>query len=152
MEPFAAAYVMRLQELVRGYESALQGLSPEALDWRPGPEMNSLTVLVTHAAAAARYLVGDVIAGEPSGRVRAEEFVTVGQDAEQLRQRLQEVSTYCQNVVGKLTMADLGQERFSAQHNGNYSVAWFLLRTLDHLSEHMGHAQLTRLLWEQRQA
>jgi hypothetical protein len=150
VEALATAYVERLQELVTGFERALQGLSVDALDWSPGPEMNSLTVLATHTIAAVRYLIGDLIADDPSGRVRAEEFRTVGRSAEELGQGFAAVSAYAQGVVGKLTMDDLARESFSPQHERNVTVAWCLLRALDHLAEHMAHAQLTRLLWEQR--
>jgi hypothetical protein len=112
--------------------------------------MNSITVLATHSAAAVRYLIGDVIVGEPSGRVRETEFRAAGVSAAVLRQRLAEVAAYAQNVVSKLTVAELGQERFSPQHNRNYTVVWAMFRALDHLSEHMAHAQLTRLLWEEQ--
>lgn len=150
MEAFAVAFGERLDELVAGFESALRGLPAEALDWVPGAEMNSLTVLATHAAAAVRYLIGDVAAGEPSGRVREQEFRTVGKSAEALMQRFAEVSSYAKEKVGKFSVADLGKENFSPQHKRNYTVAWCLFRALDHLAEHMAHAQLTRLMWEQR--
>jgi hypothetical protein len=32
------------------------------------------------------------------------------------------------------------------------SGAWGLLHAIEHLSEHVGHAQLTRQLWERREA
>lgn len=150
MEPFATAFVERLHDLVKGFDNAIEGLSPEALDWSPGPEMNSITVLATHAAAAVRYLIGDVVGGDPSGRVREQEFRTRGVDGEQLRQRFAEVVEHSEMIVAKLTTADLGKENYSPQHDRNFTVAWSLFRALDHLSEHMAHAQLTRLLWEQR--
>ena len=34
---------------------AIDGLPPEALDWVPGAEMNSITVLVVHLCGAERY-------------------------------------------------------------------------------------------------
>jgi hypothetical protein len=114
--------------------------------------MNSLAVLATHAAAATRYLVGDVVGGVPSGRVRETEFRTVGVDGEQLRARLGEAARFAEGVAAKLTAEELGQERFSPQHNRNFTVAWSLFRALDHLAEHVGHAQLTRLLWQQQKS
>lgn len=149
MEAFAAAFVERLEELANGFSSALEGLPQEALDWSPGPEMNSLTVLVTHTAAALRYLIGDLVAGEPSNRVREQEFRAMGGDAAALSQRLAEVSAYCRKVVTQLSVADLDQMRISPQHKREFTVALCLFRSLDHMAEHMGHAQMTRLLWEQ---
>ena len=37
--------------------------------------MNSMNVLVVHLIGAERYWIGDVIAGEPSGRDRESEFM-----------------------------------------------------------------------------
>jgi hypothetical protein len=148
MEAVATAFVTRLGELVKGFQGALEGLPAEALDWSPGSQMNSLTVLATHAAAATRYLIGDVIGGVPSGRVREAEFRATGGDAAALAARLVEAATFAEDVVANLSAEELGAERFSPQHKGNYTVAWCMFRALDHLAEHMGHAQLTRLLWE----
>ena len=150
MEAFAAAFVERLQVIGEAFQESVAGLPAEALDWSPGPEMNSLAVLATHAAAATRYLIGDVIAGDPSGRVREDEFRTAGVDAESLRRRLAEMITYAQEVVSQLSVADLEQEHLSPQHNKTVTTAWCLFRALDHLAEHLAHAQLTRMLWLQQ--
>lgn len=148
MEPFAAAFEARLDELVAGFRGAVEGLPAEALDWSPGPQMNSITVLATHATAATRYLIGDVIAGEDSGRVRDAEFRAARVDAVALIQRLEETAAYAKGVVNRLTADDFGKARHSPQHKREFTVAWCMMRALDHLAEHMGHAQLTRLLWE----
>lgn len=150
MEVVYKVFVERLQELFAGYNVALAGLSTEALDWSPGAQMNSLTVLVTHIVAATRYMVGDVVAGEPSGRNREAEFRATGGNEAELRQKLAEVLTYSQQVIARLTPEELARECFSPFHNRHFTVAWSLFRAVDHAAEHMGHAQLTRQLWEQR--
>ncbi len=150
MDVIYTAFVERLQELVAGYDAALAGLSTEALDWSPGVQMNSLTVLATHITAATRYMVGDVVAGEPSGRNREAEFRATGGNEAELRQKLADVLAYSQQVVDRLTPDDLVRECFSPMHKRSYTVAWLLFRSVDHAAEHMGHAQLTRQLWEQR--
>ena len=150
MEPFATAFVDRLQELISSFQQTLSDVPAEALDWSPGPELNSLAVLATHSAAATRYLIGDMVGGVPSGRVRDAEFQTVGIDAAVLRQRLSDAAAIAEEIVAGLSITDLGSERFSPQHNRHFTVAWCMFHTLDHLAEHLGHAQMTRLLWEQR--
>jgi hypothetical protein len=57
---------------------------------------------------------------------------------------------YSQQVVDRLTPDDLTPECFSPIHNRNYTMTWLLFRAADYVAEPMGHAQLTRQLWEQR--
>jgi hypothetical protein len=44
----------RFHELHTDAAITVEGLPPEALDWSPGPEMNSITVLVAHLTSAER--------------------------------------------------------------------------------------------------
>jgi uncharacterized damage-inducible protein DinB len=150
MDGFLMAYSERLRERVANLEETIQGLSQEALNWSPGLGLNSLAVLVTHTAGSMRYTIGDVIAGEPSGRVRDSEFKVSDATPEQLRRRLSDVLAYSLDVVARIRPEELAESRFSPQHNQNFTVAMTLLRTLDHLTEHLGHAEITRTLWEQQ--
>nr|MBC8492461.1 DUF1572 family protein [Chloroflexota bacterium] len=45
-------YWERLQALHADIERTIAGLPQAALDWAPGPEMNSLAVLAVHVAGA----------------------------------------------------------------------------------------------------
>lgn len=149
---FVEAYTERLQSLFDGLEQAITGLPVAALAWSPGAETNTLTVLAVHVSGATRYLIGEVAGGEPSGRVRAAEFATVGLDETALRTQLRGAREVALRVVGGLTTADLARPVYSPQHERQATVAWALLRCLDHLAEHVGHAQMTRQLWEQHAA
>jgi uncharacterized damage-inducible protein DinB len=151
MDPLIVDYIDRLHANMAGLEEALTGLPVEALDWSPGPELNSLTVLATHAAGATRYWIGDVVGRDPSNRVREQEFEMSQRDEAALKARLAEVMDHAQRVLAGLTAADLGELRGPTRF-GDKTVAWALLRALDHLAEHVGHAQMTRQLWNQRQA
>jgi len=150
MDGFLEAYSARLQERVASLDDVIQGLSQEAVNWSPGPGLNSLAVLLTHVAASIRYTIGDVIAGEPSGRVRDNEFKVSDIPPEILHQRLANALAYALGVVAKIRPEELGEDRFSPQHSQHFTVAMTLLRTLDHVTEHLGHAGITRLLWEQQ--
>ncbi len=150
MEPFFADYLERLENLHRHLDGALAGLSVEELDWVPGPDMNSIAVIVTHLAGAERFWTGDVAGRRPSGRVRAEEFHAHGLDAAALRARLADVLAVSREVVAGLTLADLAQPRPVPGDSGTRTAGWALLHTLDHVALHLGHVELTLEMLEAR--
>ncbi len=152
MEPVYEALYDRLQELHTELHNALDGLDSSALDWSPGPEMNSLAILAEHVAGSERFWIGDVVARDDSGRVRAAEFETSGQDAAALQARLAETLAYSRSVLARLTTADLGRECETPDGEYTYTVAWALLHALEHTAGHVGHCQMIRQLWHQRQA
>jgi uncharacterized damage-inducible protein DinB len=98
MHEFFEAYYDRLQSLHKDIAKSISGLSTEALDWIPGPGMNSLAVLVAHLTGAERYWIGDVAAQDPSGRVRASEFKIQGWEAADLQTRLDQTLVYAQCI------------------------------------------------------
>ena len=74
MQPFFSAYLDLLQDCHNGILQALEGLPPAALDWVPGQDMNSVSVLIFHLTGAERFWIGDIAAQEPSNRDRNAEF------------------------------------------------------------------------------
>lgn len=148
MDTFFAEYVARLEAQHNTIKMVLEGLTPSALDWQPGPQMNSIGVLVVHVAGAERYWIGDVAVQEPSGRDRAAEFETEGLAAEVLSERLDNSLGYVRTALAGLTTAELGESRRSSRHDGSFTVAWSLLHALDHTAVHTGHIEVTRQVWE----
>ena len=150
MQPFYESYFDILRTCHNDFHKALDGLPPEALDWVPGTEMNSISVLVHHLTGAERYWIGDVAVGEPSNRDRSAEFKVhdVGMDA--LRQRLDDTLNYASSALEKLTLQDLEATRTSPRDGRTFTVAWALLHALEHSNQHLGHVQIIRQLWEQR--
>ncbi len=142
------AYLERLQELHADMGRAIEGLPPGALDWVPGPQMNSLAVLVVHTTGAERYWIGEVVAGEPSGRDRPAEFRAFGLDEAALKARLQGMLAYVRGMLEGLTVEDLEAARISPRDGRRFSVAWALLHALEHTAIHLGHAQMLRQMWE----
>ena len=145
-------FLERQEDLHRDFEAAIAGLPVEALDWAPGPDMNSLCVLIVHTAGAEGYWIGDTVAGISTNRNRAAEFQAKGWDEASLKQRLAESRKFARDVLGKLTLEDLSNDCYSPMHDKMYSAAWALLHALEHTGQHSGHAQITRQLWDQRQA
>jgi len=66
MQTFFNEYLNILQKCHNDILEALEGLPLAALDWTPGPDTNSISVLVTHLAGAERYWIGDVAAQDPT--------------------------------------------------------------------------------------
>lgn len=152
MLPVFADYIERLSDLHQDFAQAIGGLSVTALDWVAGAEMNSLCVLVVHTTGATRFWVGDVAMGEPSNRVRASEFQAKGYDETRLRQRLDETFGYVEGALARLSLDDLAVVRLVPGRDQQYRVGWALFHALEHVGLHLGHAQMTRQLWNQGQA
>jgi len=144
-------YLDRFQMLHAEMESAIEGLPVKALDWSPGPHMNSLCALVVHAAASQRYWIGDVVGQDPSGRNREAEFRAHGMSAVMLKSRLDETLAHTRSVLAELALQDLETPRASPRDGRRFTVAWALAHALEHTAIHVGHVQITRQLWDQRQ-
>lgn len=150
MNTFFADYLNLLQDCHKRINDALDGLSPAALDWSPGQDMNSISVLVFHLTGAERFWIGDVAAEEPSNRDRASEFKVHDLEADVLKKRLDEALAYASTTLEKFTLQDLETPRRSPQTDREFTVGWALLHALEHTTEHAGQIQLTKQLWEQR--
>ena len=137
-----------LQGLHAGIERTIKSLPLEALDWVPGPDMNSLGVLAVHVAGAERYWIGDVVGRDPSGRDRSAEFLTRGLDAATLRARLAATLAHSQAVLERLALPDLEATRVSPRDGRIFAATWCLAHALEHTALHLGHMQLTRQLWD----
>jgi uncharacterized damage-inducible protein DinB len=131
--------------------TAIESLPAEALDWSPGPEMNSLTVLAVHLSGAERYWIGDVVRGDPSFRDRAAEFQVKGLQAEALKNRLQELDMYEEKALGEMRLRDLDETRISPRDGRKVTAGWALLHTLQHAAVHVGHIEILVQLWKQRE-
>lgn len=150
MDIFFKTYLEQLEELHAGIKVTVQEMPQEAMDWSPGEGMNSIAVLVTHLAGAERYWLGDVAAGEPSGRVREAEFRVHGLPKGELVARLEGASRYAHQTLEKFSVEDLGKLRTSPRSGEEASVAWCLLHALEHTALHEGHIQITRQIWDGR--
>lgn len=152
MQAFFAEYLDRLEALHGHIERAIEGLSQAALDWVPGPDINSLCVLVIHVAGAERYWFGDVVARDPSGRDRDAEFRASGLDAATLAKRLRDALAYSRGVLENLTLQDLETPRLSPRDGKEFTIGWALAHALEHTALHVGHMQIMRQLWERRES
>ena len=148
MQTFFKDYLNLLQGCHKDILEALEGLSPAALDWTPGPETNSISVLVFHITGSERYWIGDVAAQDPAERDRDAEFRVHDVEVEVLKKRLADNLEYACTVLDKMSLQDLESMRISPGNGREYTVAWALLHALEHATSHLGQIQITRQLWE----
>ncbi len=149
MIPLLEAYYERLHALHAGVARALDDLPEKALDWNPGPGMNSVAVLVTHLAGAERYWIGDVAGGDPSGRVRETEFEVRGGETSALLGLLDRTLEHSRRTLGNLKEADLSASRVASRDGQAFTVAWCLYHAMQHTALHLGHIEITRQMWQQ---
>ena len=151
MEPCFADLFERLRFLHAEILKAIQDLPVDALDWAPAPGANAMGALVVHLTGAERYWIGAVIGGEPSDRVRESEFLADGLAVFDLQQRLDDLDRLAPTVLGALSLDDLARPCRVPRDGRTVTVGWALAHTIEHTAVHVGHIQLTRQLWEQRQ-
>lgn len=143
MNPFYAELYNRFHELHHEIEQTLEALPPDVLDWKPAPEMNSIGVLITHLTGAERFLIGDVIMGEPSNRDREAEFQVEGLAKQDLLDRLTNVDAYIKGAFEKMSLADLETSRTHPRNGKQLGVSWAILHALEHTGIHLGHIEVT---------
>jgi len=149
MQSFFTEYLGLLQRCHADIIQAVEGLPPAALDWVPGPEMNSISILINHIIGSEKYMIGDIAAQEPSNRNREAEFQAHGMELDVLKKRLADNLEYARTVVEKMSLQDL-ESKHALPSGREYTVAWGLLHGLEHATLHLGQIQITRQLWEQK--
>jgi uncharacterized damage-inducible protein DinB len=150
MDPLFVALADRLEAMHRAIDRAIAELPDEALDWVPGPEMNSIAVLLAHTFGSERYWIGDIAGRDPSGRVREKEFATRGVGVAEFLRQSKDTLAHSQSVLARLLYTELGDMRSASISDRQVTVAWAILHALEHVAVHVGHIEITRQLWEQR--
>ncbi len=120
----------------------------DGLNWRPGPGTNSIAALIAHAMDAERYLLA-ALADVEITRDREAQFEFRVSDAGTLLRLIDalehEVDEYLARVDNSRLTSLVTRPRH--QHEG----IWWLLHSIEHSREHLGQAELTLQLLEQRQ-
>ena len=145
-DQFFADYLERLEGLQRGLHKDVRDLPAEAMDWSPGPEMNSVAVLLAHITGVLHEGI-DIALDDPPGRVRAQEFQTRGVVSAEMLRRLDAVIDDARGALPRLGLEDLDKER--NDDDGPISCGMALLHALEHAYLHLGHTQLTCQIWRQ---
>lgn len=138
-----------LEYLEETWDSLLRAVdraSDEAIDWCPGPEFNSVSILLRHLAGSERWWIGEAIGNVPSGRVRDAEFVHDHPAREDVLRSVDVSRNLTRQVLSGLTMQDLQTKTAPSVTVGNPprrpTKLWALLHYLEHLGYHRGQILL----------
>jgi hypothetical protein len=141
-------------------DALLADLPNEALLWKPFETSpwqgasNSLGKIVAHAISSTVYLLrrADYSMGrnewnEVDGDEGREEFGPANHEVVYLRARVKRTQEFVHRFLDGVTSEELGASRPHPKRPIIYVARQELVHALDHLSQHIGHGQITRQLW-----
>lgn len=153
MTTFREGLKTALAEQHQDLRQAIDGLDAAALNWTPGPETNSIAVLVAHSLGAEHSLITTAL-GDPVDRDREAEFRTQAGSLADLTAIIDQVDGVVPGLIDRLTAEDLSAERSRPNDRLGRTKPgiWWLLHAAEHSREHMGQILLTRQMYEQQVA
>jgi hypothetical protein len=150
----SASYIIKdyLAELRR----AIEGLDDEAVNWKPaGDETNSLAVLVTHNLHSTRLWLSVALDTPLPDRERDREFEATAGNADDLLSIVDDIGAQVLALLDgaqDVNWTDNRQAKLPPDPDlpGYIPAAFAILHAVEHFSQHVGHATLTRQLWDAR--
>ncbi len=133
------------RSVYRSMDEEIRDLTPEALQWTPAPETNSIAVLVVHTIGSAEEVIRIVRALE-SHRDREAEFVPNDLTLTALRDRIARAGAFLDDVATGVTTDDLAALRSRPNRDPETGMYW-LLHNYGHAREHLAHIQLTKQVY-----
>ena len=134
------------RKLSDAYLNKLHNLSEDELNWDPPTRQgNSIYAIAYHAISAAHWWL-NVALGNITERERDSEFSAKGTFST-IEERFKSWLRTAEQEIPRLTEAD-----YEAEHivrDGTQTTRQALYRTLEHLSLHLGHIEIT-LQWMER--
>lgn len=156
-----ATYRQMFENMTGDIDALLDELPADALLWKPfdsspwrGPS-GSLGWLIAHAISSTYYLLrraewtmGRMEWSAVDGDEGGEEFGPANHDPAYLRARAQRMLAYVRLLLDSLAPHDLNASRPHPRHNERIlTVRYDIQHAFEHMSRHIGHAELTRQLW-----
>ncbi|MGH2630310.1 MAG: DinB family protein [Actinomycetota bacterium] len=132
---------------------AVAGCSADELNRRPvDDDTNPLAVLATHAMHSTRSWLSLATGAPLPERDRPAEFRAVVDDPDAFIGWLDAIGDECRSLLQGGATYDPGASASApwstVGSDEPVTAAWALLHALEHLREHVGHAQLTRQVLE----
>jgi hypothetical protein len=148
MDPTVAIVAELFKEVHGAIRKVVADLDAEALAWTPGPETNSLAVLVVHTLGSEAAVLR-LVRGLPSVRDRDAEFVVRPATATDLLAQIDEADALLDEHANAITGEDLVAIRERPDRDPQVGIHW-LISNYGHAREHWAHMQLTKQLYRQR--
>jgi DinB superfamily len=139
----------------------LADLPAAALIWKPfeqspwqGPS-STLGLIIAHTVSStvyllrrAEYAMGKCEWAAVDGDEGSEEFGPANHDPAYLLARVERTQAYVHQFLAALAADELDQSRAHPKRtNRLFSARYDVVHAIDHMSQHIGHGQLTRQLW-----
>lgn len=155
-----ATYRGLFDERYAELEELLDGLPSEALTWKPFEQSpwkgacNSIGKIAAHAVSStvyllrrAEYAMGRCAWDEVDGDEGSEEFGPANHDPTYLMARVRRTHDFVNQFLDSIRGADLEATRPHPTRPRTLSARHDVVHAIDHLSQHIGHGQITRQLW-----
>lgn len=146
MDAAVQALAAYLDEMWDGLLKEIAGVDEPRFHWTPGPEFNSVAILLRHLAGSERFWIGEAIGGIPSHRARDKEFLHDRPRREEVLRAVDEARRLTRQVLTPLSAADLQAETAPSAVRGTpprrATKLWALLHYIEHLGYHRGQALL----------
>lgn len=124
-------------------------LPPEALVWKPGPEMSSLAGIIEHTMYCEVYGYRRAASEDVEWDSAANEALWDStDDAAQAITCIVEGDAVMKRILPVMTIAKMGMRYVAWQPDTTQSGGDLIAEAATHTTMHWGHMQMTRQLWE----
>jgi len=146
MMPELNDYLEAMKSVAGGLKKTVSNLDEEAMNWLPEGLANTVAGLVRHGSAAAIWVLGDRVLGQPG--IPHPGIDNAPTPKAELLRAIDDAVAFYEAHVGEVTAATLTEERAfgSSRRNGRQ----LLLMSLRHLAHHTGQVALLARLWTAR--
>jgi len=148
-DPILQAAIQIVDESFAAMREAIAGTPPDALNSALADGANSMAVLVTHAMHSTRWWLSAATHAPMPDRDRPSEFKATAPSVDELMGFFDGMAADCRALLRSESSFDAGAVR-EIGDGEPVTAAWALLHALEHLGEHVGHAQLTVQLSNER--
>jgi hypothetical protein len=148
MDPVVEKIAEQFQDVHSQLRDEVRGLSVDELNWKPGPETNSIAALVVHTLGSEAEVLR-VAAKAEGTRDRDAEFRATADDAEDLIRQLDQADSYLEALAPRITAENLAEVLPRGNRPPETGLHW-LLTNYGHAREHLAHIQLTKQLHAQQ--
>jgi DinB superfamily len=138
-----------VDESLDSMRAAIAGASADALNRRPaGDDTNPVAVLVVHAVSSTRWWLSIALGTPLPERDRPSEFLTTVAGADELLAMFDPIAADCRALLDTDVVFDPGVTREDPREGEQVTAVWALIHAVEHLREHVAHAELTRQVFE----